>query len=363
MIEAFMRSLVVWVGLLLWLPLPTLAEPYLAVEQGYKCNACHVNPTGGGLRNQAGAAFAQYALPAYRLPDGLLGWNGRIGDFIRLGGDLRTGSSRTEVPNQTSQRVSGLEQMRLYGDVEIISDRLDLYLDELLAPGNKTREEAYLRLSTSGKAWTLKAGQFYLPFGWRLQDNTAFVREVSGISMTNPDKGIELGMERDEWSAQLAYTNGPGNVGRVSGHQVTAQVVWLQPWGRVGGAYAATTSTAGNRQVSGLFGGFRSGPLAWLGEIDLVRDAGYPEGRRTLLAALGEVNWRIDQGFNLKLTGEYFDPDRKVAHDNKVRQSLLLEFTPIAFIQLRAGYRRYLGIPQNNLDNRKLGFVELHGLF
>ena len=363
MTRSLVRQLLMLVSLMAGLPLAGHAEPYLAIEQGLKCIACHVNPTGGGLRNAAGVLYAQYTLPAHSWPEGLSAWTGRIGDFIRVGGDMRASVSRTDMPNTTSQKVSELDQLRIYGDVELIADRLGLYIDEMLAPGNAQVQEAYLRYASPGMAWYVKGGQFYLPFGWRLQDNTAFVRVVSGIGMTTPDRGIELGLERNEWSAQLALTQGPGNVGTGSGHQVTGQVVRVESWGRIGAAAATTSSTAGNRQVVGLFGGLRTGPLVWLGEVDLVRDAGYPEGRRTLLAALGEVNWKMSQGHNMKLSGEYFDPDRHVRQDHKVRQSVVYEFTPIPFVQLRFGFRRHRGIPQNSLDNRQLAFAEVHGLF
>ena len=75
------------------------------------------------------------------------------------------------------------------------------------------------------------------------------------------------------------------------------------------------------------------------------------------------MNWGIRNGHNLKLTGEYYDPDRDVDEDEQNRWSLVYEYTPLPFVQLRAGYRRYEGIPQNDLQNRKLTFLELHGFF
>jgi hypothetical protein len=340
------------------------AEPYLAIRAGLKCAACHVNPTGGGLRNAVGNSFAQNVIPSNALPEALQGWNGSLlDDRLRLGGDLRTATTRTSVPGQPTRSVGGTEQTRLYADVQLVKDYLGVYLDQQLAPGKSERQEAYVRLSTPGLGWYAKAGQFYLPFGWRLQDSLAFVRQLSGVSMTVPDKGLELGHESDEWSIQLVRSNGPGNKGPVTGHQTTAQAVWLQPWGRVGAAAAQVKSSAGNRQAWGLFAGTTTGPVTWLAEIDLVSDAGYPEGKRRQVATLLEANWLVQTGHNLKLTSELLDPDRRVANDNKVRYSLVYEYTPIAFVQLRAGSRKFGGIPQNAVDNRRQTFVELHAMF
>ncbi|MBS0393069.1 MAG: hypothetical protein JSR54_00515, partial [Proteobacteria bacterium] len=189
------------------------AEPYLAVQQGYKCNACHVNPTGGGLRSDFGTVFAENVMPASGLPDGAPVWTGRVGDFLRVGGDLRASWTRTEVPDARATQAFGVDQLRLYADAAVIPDRLGIYVDEEVAPGNAATMEAYARLGNPASGWYLKAGRFYLPFGWRLQDQTAFVRETSGISMTTPDSGVELGLEREHWSTQLDLTNGAGNAG------------------------------------------------------------------------------------------------------------------------------------------------------
>lgn len=339
------------------------AEPYLAVQQGLPCGSCHVNPTGGGLRNAYGVVFAENVLARTSLPADLPVWTGKIGDFLSVGGDLRASETRNEVRDSPRRQKFAVDQLRLYTNVAVIPDRLGLYVDELVAPNSPQNLEAYLRLGSTTHGWYLKGGRFYLPFGWRLQDQTAFVREVTGISMTTPDNGVELGYQHDAWAVQLDVTNGAANAQAASGHQLTAQLIQLKPRWRAGAAFSSTESDAGNRQVAGLFAGFRTGPIAWLGEADLVRDAGFPEGTRRLGSALAEADWRIARGQNLKLTGEYFDPDRSVSNDLRTRWSVLYELSPLPFVQLRAGFRRYRGIPQNALQNRRLWFLELHGFF
>lgn len=358
---------------------PAAAEPYLAVQEGYKCNVCHVNPTGGGLRNQFGVTYARVLLPAETLDNALDSWTGKITDRLRVGGDLRADWTRNTAPNTPSQQAFSLEQFRVYADVTLIPDRLGIYADEQIAPNGSQNEEAYVRYGTTTDGFYIKGGQFYLPFGWRLQDQTAFVREVTGISMTTPDKGVEVGYEHSAWSAQFDLTNGAGNnaasntaAGSTStgnatsntstgnGYQVTTQVVYTKPIWRLGIAGSSTQSNAGDRRVGGLFAGLKTGPIAWLAEGDIVHDDSLG---RTLAAGLLEGDWRIRKGHNLKLTAEYSDPDRAVRNNQQTRYSILYEYTPLPFLQLRAGYRHYFGIPQNNEDNQQLILVELHGYF
>jgi hypothetical protein len=231
---------------------------------------------------------------------------------------------------------------------------------EAKSPAN---HPAAWRIGNSNDGLYFKGGQFYLPFGWRLQDQTAFVREVSGISMTTPEQGLELGYEKGAWSSQLDLTNVPASgSGGKAGHQITGQTVFVQSWWRLGAATSLTQSDVGNRRVAGVFAGLRTGPVAWLGEIDAVRDQSFPGGR-TLGAGLIEADWRLLRGHNLKLTAESLDPDRAIRQNREARYSLVYEYTPIPFVQIRAGFRRYRGIPQSDVENQRLSFVELHGYF
>ena len=343
------------------------AEPYLAVQQGYKCVQCHVNPTGGSLRNDFGAVFSQNVMAARPLPEGVPAWGGKLGDFVRLGGDLREGWTRTDIPNREVTEDWELGELRLYGAVDVIRDRLSLVLDESLAQDDAQVRQAYVQWSNVEGGWYVKGGRFYLPFGWRLQDNGTFVRQVSGINMTGGSdyEGVEVGLETEQWSAQLALTNAAfsQDTAAEEGDQLTGQAVWVRPRGRLGVAAAFADADAGDRTLAGVFGGLRTGPVAWLGEVDYVRDESFADGTRTLVAALAEADWAVTKGHNLKLTGEWFEPDSDLDDDDQTRWSVVYEYTPIAFVQLRTGGRFFDGNPQNDIENREVWFLELHGFF
>ena len=63
----------------------------------------------------------------------------------------------------------------MYLSANVIPDRLLFYVDEQVAPGSALNREAWGMLWSADHTWYLKAGQMYLPFGLRLQDQSAFV--------------------------------------------------------------------------------------------------------------------------------------------------------------------------------------------
>lgn len=348
----------------LFIALQAHAEPYLAVQTGFKCGQCHVNPTGGGERTVFGNAFAQTQLAAHRLDTGSDIWTGAVTKFLSIGGDLRFDGTYSKVPHAASTDDFELQQMRVYASADVIPQRLLVYVDEQVAPGGALNREAYGVYWSAKHDWYVKAGQMYLPFGFRLQDQSAFIQQITGINMTAPDQGVEFGLERGNWDAQLAVTNGTASGPETDhGKQFSGQLQFVESFWRAGLAANFNDAAVGSKSAGGLFAGVRTGPIAWLAEADIVDDRSLPPHSGRQLATLVEGNWRITQGQNLKLTSEYLDPNRAVANDAQTRYSIVYELTPIQYVQLRAGFRFSDGIPQAPAEHLKLGFVELHGFF
>ena len=108
------------------------------------------------------------------------------------------------------------------------------------------------------------AGQMYLPYGLRLQDDSAFIRENTGISFNTPDRGFELGFDGMRWTAQLAVSNGTAGAPEVDkGKQWSLRAEYVAPRWRAGGSYNINDFDAGSRSMQNLFAGLRTGPVAW----------------------------------------------------------------------------------------------------
>ncbi len=106
----------IWTALLCLVGSATvLAEPYFAVQQGVKCVTCHVNPTGGGLRNAFGTTWARTSLPARTIDlQPADDWTGRLGRYVALGSNLRASASYVDVEHQESQSAFDLDEARIY---------------------------------------------------------------------------------------------------------------------------------------------------------------------------------------------------------------------------------------------------------
>ncbi|MGA8203433.1 MAG: hypothetical protein WB812_02885 [Woeseiaceae bacterium] len=339
------------------------AEPYLAVQKGMKCGSCHTSPSGGGKRTRYGDLYAQTELAAHKLGVGKL-WTGELGRWLALGGDARGGWDQVNVPGESSSREKGLEEFLAYVEVRPFPKYLTLYVDARLRPDDPLVREKYVRLSMPDGSWAVRAGQFFLPYGLRLQDDEAFIRQVGGINYNTPDTGWEIQYEHDAWTAQFAVTRGTAGGPEIdSGKQYSLRVSRVMPRWRLGGSLNYNDSTAGDRQMQNVFAGLRTGPVVWLAELDYIIDDGRPTGRRGLWASLVEANYEYRKGHNLKLTYEWFDPDDDVSENERTRMSLVWEYSPMQFVQARVGYRTYDGIPQNPAQNRDQLFAELHIFF
>lgn len=342
---------------------PAAAEPYLAVYTGFKCVQCHTNPTGGGKRNVFGTAWAQAEL-AQRVVGSADGWTGELNRWVGVGADLRTRLDYVDTPGADETSDFGVSRATVYAELRPIRGLLSVYVDEQVAPGGTINREAYALLTPRMGKYTVKAGQFFVPFSWRLQDDAAFVRQVTGINFDTPDNGVELGLELPKWSTQLAITNGTaGAPDTDTGKQLSLVSSYVVSRWRIGASVNTNNADLGDREMYGVFAGLRTGPIAWLAELDEVSDDLPGGGSRDMQVSLLEGNWRLAKGHNLKLSYEFLDPDDVADEDELERYSLVWEYSPIQFLQARIGWRAYNGVSSVAASNRDEVFAELHAFF
>ena len=334
------------------------AEPYLAVREGLTCGTCHVNPTGAGLRTAYGNAYAPQQLPAAPRPAEAPVWSGSLAERVVLGGNARAAARQTELDDNDDSLDFGVDRVSLYLGADL--DRATFYLDQQVAPGGSLNREAWAKIDLG--AWYVKAGRMFLPFGWRLEDDTAFVREATGVSMNQGDDGVEIGFEQAGFSWELAATNGNGGAPEVDdGKLFSTRAALTRPRWQVGISGYRNDTDAGQRTIVGAFLGLRTGLVTWLAEYDRMEDDDTAAGDQEQGVALIEANLALWNGHNLKLAAEGLFPDGEA--EDRYRFSAVYEYFPWPFTQLRAGVRARDSDSEEAELNSEEAFLQLHVFF
>ena len=360
-------------ALLLYATTSAHAEPYLAIQEGYKCSQCHVNMTGGGKRNDFGNIYAQTRLANHfldwrdafsdgdeeedednpvRTDSGSSFFSGRLNDFIAIGGDLRMRYERTDTPSNPTEDVFNQRKQNMYVEINLIPGRVLFY--QTLTGGGDAREIFGL---VQWDSFYLKAGEFFLPYGLRLLDDSAVTRAVTGFTYGITDSGVEIGYEPDHWALHLAATNGTGaSIENNRNKRLTGSVAYVRKRFRVGGSYSLNEDAQGvETSIYGIHGGVQFGRVGVLAAADIIDDSTDEE-----FVGIVELNLLISRGNNLKFTYEYHDPSEIIVQNARERYSLVWEPFVNQFTQFRAGIRENQGIPQSDTQNRTEYFLELH---
>jgi hypothetical protein len=344
---------------------PALAEPAFAVRTGYRCSQCHLNRTGGGLRTPFGSLYTQTTLPMsllkWRESNNLLPANPEA--RFAIGADLRL--QYLAVSSDDTEDVSSFEipEANAYVEFRLLPGRLSAYLDETLGPGGASTRELFGLFSFRKWNGYVKFGKFLPPYGWRLPDDSAFIRQFTGFAYSAPDTGVEVGFEPGKWSLHLSVINGAAG-GSDNDDEKKLTLLGIKRWRRARLGVSAANDISGSTTTShaGILGGLNLGRLSLLAEGDWVETSAEPDTEQRLVGFF-EADLLIARGINLKYAHDWLDPDRDVGTDEQTRDSLGIEFIPYPFVQVRWFVRVNDGPPQVQGSEDKQVDFEVHLFF
>ncbi|MBW2187990.1 MAG: hypothetical protein JRG93_00160 [Deltaproteobacteria bacterium] len=242
------------IGLLLASSTPAHALPRFAARGGNECIQCHVNPTGGGMRNSYGRnVFERVWLPFSVRPrgedvqlelDGAIeaGWDeeallgnkdddkpfvsfsGDITDWLAIGGDIRVAyiwirPDRGIEPGVERNITNSffLMQADLYIGATA-TDHITFYLDLGVYSGFEAWGLYQLKPEPEDFDFMIKVGRFMPAFGIREVEHQLFTRERIGLGNADRDTGLELTAYVGPLTVNAALVNGTLGDSAFDGH-------------------------------------------------------------------------------------------------------------------------------------------------
>lgn len=332
------------------------ALPKFSTRQGAKCQSCHINPTGKGMRSTFGATYGREELPmaTFKEQTDLDEFSPSLNDFFTIGMDYRTLFYYLE---QNSSSSFFQMQGDLYLDLRL-NKKFRIYFDKGLYSGFEVFGLAKV-LPFDGY---VKIGNFIPAYGLKMDDHTLFIRNGPyfpvnpaiasyppglGFGQGSEDTGIELGFNPSIFSVNVGLFNGRrGGLTGTGGTKTKAVALRAEVNVQsdvvnfsIGSSFynLPATGTAGKTQIFGGFGVVTlTNNLTLLGEVDFL------QSRNTALAKqvtgnilYTEANYILFEGLDLKLGYEFYDPNIDLQDGTISRFTIGAEFFPLTGIEVR----------------------------
>ena len=363
------------------------ALPKFASRTGAKCQSCHVNPTGKGMRSEFGRNYGMedLAMPTWREATDFEEFSVGITPNIDVGMDMRTLLFFNE-----QKGTSSFFQMQgdLYFDIRL-NKKVRLYLDKGLYNGF----EAFALAKVLPYDGYVKVGKFMPAYGTRTDDHNAFIRggpygggpfvaqfaplSVAGyptglrFGERSEDTGLELGFAPGAFTLNVGMFNGTPGAG-LTGVTATrnkavvvrgdATVKFSSTNVTVGGSVYYAPSATDKHTYTGAFGAISFLESYTLtSEVDLVKVEDNASGKATNgMIVWNEINAVVTQGIDIKIGYEFYDPDLDITNGSFTRALVGAEIFLLSGVEFRPLYRINLEEPTDVSNNEFQAMLHLY---
>lgn len=356
-IKTFFVAVIFLMPLINILPLPRFS-----LRLNDNCSSCHVNPTGGGMRNENGFFFGKNVISMISPREKDFPLSSKLIDNFSAGFDYRTQYLYSQEKKRSDfQDMTGSIYLNASVSQKIdVAARYD-FVNAIW--------EAYGVAKILPNDSYIKVGSFIPYYGIRLDDHTSYTRggdfgllfsggAIQGL-VYHPfyiETGVELGANISKIASLTA------SIGKSKGNAVfstdptfTARFELMPSIDRyvflLGGSFASTkVRNLGNYNSTKMYGGFAGfgyNRFSLMGEYDIAED--YITAGTKSNAMMIEAAYQLTVGLEAIVRYDSFDPNIDFNDDEHAHLILGFEFFPYSFVELRPQYR--FNIENPNVKN------------
>jgi hypothetical protein len=364
----------IWVGmtlLLMSLAASRLrAEPYLAAWEGVNCNACHMNQTGGYIRDDFGRNYGNdlKTFDWQGIAETAQAITHKTPTWISAGVDLHESFGAFFTPGVSGPQFNPTNSQSPFGALGRQSFSIAIKANEVVTGVFTYRldlndpQEVFALISGLPSDAYLKLGKFVTPYGLELADDDSLVRNdlVSGGVLTfnssSNTQGAEFGIYPEDLFLNAAVFNDSANTGEMDFSAkggLNARVLTLG--GTVYGQNLAYGNSVNNTSKLryGAYGWTKLGPAVVLAEYDSGYDTHVAAPSNATAVSPGtlitqnyysayhaSVEFDLGRDIYLRFVNEFLNDSFLISTFDGFRDVVSLRFYPVRNLKCQLDVQR-----------------------